>query len=181
MFYFQFFNYLFISLTRFSVKKCGTSTIYMIVFGAISTPLPFWGGMAGIFKLFLGLIIGLFLDCAFLVKKMTLKIIFGAILGGIIWWVPTFIIWQLWNLPIVEAMSSMLKAGTPQFTAGNGWIDLSGILNLPITEFNLELIKFSLICGLISSIPILIAIFIGYRLFLEIKKTSIYERFTNYQ
>ncbi|MHA1720045.1 MAG: hypothetical protein DRO88_06195 [Promethearchaeia archaeon] len=175
------FNYLFISLTRFSVNKCGTSTIYMIVFGAISTPLPFWGGMAGIFKLFLGLIIGLFLDCAFLVKKMTLKIIFGAILGGIIWWVPTFIIWQLWNLPIVEAMSSMLKAGTPQFTAGNGWIDLSGILNLPITEFNLELIKFSLICGLISSIPILIAIFIGYRLFLEIKKTSIYERFTNYQ
>lgn len=175
------FNYLFISLTRFSVNKYGTSTVYMIVFGAISTPLPFWGGMAGIFKLFLGLIIGLFLDCAFLVKKMILKIIFGAILGGIIWWVPTFIIWQLWNLPIVEAMSSMLKAGTPQFTAGNGWIDLSGILNLPITEFNLELIKFSLICGLISSIPILIAIFIGYRLFLEIKKTSIYERFTNYQ
>ncbi len=174
-------NFLFISLTRFSVDKFGTLTIYMIVFGAISAPLPFWGGIAGIFKLFLGLLIGILLDCAFLFRKITLKIVMGAILGAIIWWLPTFIIWQLWNLPIVEAMSNMLKAGTQQFTMGNGWIDLSGFLDLPITEFNFELIKFAIICGLISAVPVLITCIIGYQLFLQIKKTSVYERFTNYQ
>lgn len=174
-------NFLFISLTRNTIDKFGTITIYMIVFGAISAPLPFWGGTAGIFKLFLGLIIGVLLDCVFLFRKIALKIGMGAILGAIIWWLPTFIIWQLWNLPIVEAMSNMLKAGTQQFTIGNGWIDLSGILDLPITEFNFELVKFAFICGLISATPVLIACIIGYQLFLQIKKTSVYERFTNYQ
>ena len=173
-------NFLFISLTRFSVDKFGTLTIYMIVFGAISAPLPFWGGTAGIFKLFLGLIIGVLLDCAFLFKKNAVKIVMGAILGAIIWWIPTFIIWQLWNLPIVEAMSNMLKAGTQQFTMGNGWIDLSGILNLPITKLNFDLIMFAVMCGLISAVPVLIACIIGYQLFLQIKKTTVYERFTNY-
>lgn len=174
-------NFLFISLTRTSVDKFGTLTIYMIVFGAISAPLPFWGGTAGIFKLFLGIIIGVLLDCAFLFRKTYLKIVVGAIIGSIIWWLPTFVIWQLWNLPIVEAMSNMLKAGTQQFAMGNGWIDLSGILDLPITELNFELIKFAIICGLISAVPVLIACIFGYRLFLQIKKTSVYERFTNYQ
>jgi len=173
-------NFLFISLTRFSVDKFGTLTIYMIVFGAISAPLPFWGGIAGIFKLLLGLIIGVLLDCAFQFKKIALKIVMGAILGAIIWWIPTFIIWQLWNLPIVEAMSNMLKAGTQQFTMGNDWIDLSGFLNLPITNLNFDLIIFAIMCGLISAVPVLIASIIGYQLFLQIKKTTVFERFTNY-
>ncbi|QEE17498.1 hypothetical protein DSAG12_03335 [Promethearchaeum syntrophicum] len=174
-------NFLFIALTKNTVDKFGTITIYMIVFGAISSPLPFWGGTAGIFKLILGLIIGVLLDCVFHFKKIALKIVMGAILGSIIWWLPTFIIWKLWNLSIVEAMSNMLKAGTQQFSMGNGWIDLSGILELPITELNYELVKFAIICGVISSIPVFFACIIGYQMFLQIKKTSIYERFTNYQ
>ena len=78
-------------------------------------------------------------------------------------------------------MSNMLKAGTQQFTMGNGWIDLSGFLNLPITNLNFDLIIFAVICGLISAVPVLIACIIGYQLFLQIKKTSVYERFTNYR
>ncbi len=169
-------NFIFIGLVKFSVDKFGSLTMYMTLFGVIASPLTFWGSTPGIWKIGLGFIIGLLLDGVFLMNlNKYIQIFIAGIIGSIIWWLPTFIIWQLLGLPNVTGFSSMLNHASPNF---NGAIDFSGLLNLPITKMGWDLVWFGIMCGLLSAGPVIIALYVSYGFFKRIEKTAVYKRFS---
>ncbi len=171
----------FIGLSKFVVKKHWTSTLFLFVFSALSIPTTMFGAVPGIYKLVVGLAIGILLDIAFLPRKNYLKILIGGIIGSIFWWLALFTVWQLLYPPnevnMVFAFSNMLNGASPLYAAKNGVIDLSGFVTLPITALGFEFLKFCLIIGLLSAIPCIIGVLAGYGLYKSIEKTAIYEKF----
>ena len=77
-------------------------------------------------------------------------------------------------MPFVTAFSNLLNATSPYF---NGFLDFSAILNLPINGFGIDFFIFSLLCGLVSSIPVILSCSIGYYIFKKIEPTAVYQRF----
>ena len=155
-------NFILITFTKLIADKHGTITLYLFIFSLLSIPTSLFGGVAGIYKIFVGLLIGLMLDIAFIPKKTSIKLLFGAIIGSILWWISLFTIWQLFQLPFVTGFSSMLNSASENYA---GSIDLSRIVNLPIVGFGADFYLFAVLCGLLSSVPCLIARYGGYSLF----------------
>ncbi len=164
-------NFIFITFTKLMVDKYETITIYLTIFGILSIPTAMFGGVAGVYKIVVGFMIGFFLDLALSFDKKSIKIIFGSIIGSIFWWMLLFIIWQAFQLPFVTAFSNLF----------NSTIDISGIVTIPIIGFGGPFFLFAIICGFISAIPCILGSLIGYYLFISIKKTAIYEKFINMQ
>jgi hypothetical protein len=174
------FDLVFIALCKFTIKKPWTSTFYLLIFSILAIPTTMFGAVPGIYKIAVGLFIGILLDIAFLPKNDYLKIITGGILGSIFWWLALFTVWQLLyprEINMVFIFSNLLNGDFLNFNEVNGFLDLSLIVELPITGFGVNFLKFSLLVGLISSIPCILGIFGGYGLFISIKKTSIFEKF----
>lgn len=167
-------NFLFLTLTKLLVDKPGTLTIYLVVFGVLSIPTSLFGGVAGPYKIVVGLAIGLLLDLAFWPKKIGIKIALGAILGSIFWWIATFTVWQAFNLPFVLAFSQMLNPAAPIY---NGSINFSPFMQLPITGFGKDFFLFATFCGLLSAGPVLLACIFAHNLFKKIVPTAVYQRF----
>ncbi len=167
-------NFLLLYLTRNIVDKKGTCTLYLTIFGLISIPSPLFGGVAGPYKILVGFCIGITLDLVFIIRKNILRIICIGIIGSIVWWIITFSIWELFNLPFVTAFSNLLNATNPNFS---GFLDFSAILNLPINGFGIDFFIFSLLCGLVSSIPVILCCFFGFYIFKKIEPTAVYQRF----
>ncbi|NMC07426.1 MAG: hypothetical protein GYA24_19580 [Candidatus Lokiarchaeota archaeon] len=170
-------NFMLMSIARLVVDKAGTLAIYLTTFGVLSIPTPLFGGIAGPYKIVVGLAIGLLLD-ATLVGKWAMKarlVMFGLV-GAVAWWVATYTIWQLFGLPFVTAFSNMFNAASASF---NGAISLSGIFHLPITGFGVDFLAFAAICGLFSAGPVLIGILAGYKVFLVMQASPQLARFRN--
>ncbi len=162
-------NFIFISLTKHLVDKFGSLTLYMFIFGALSIPTTFYGGFPGVYKLLAGLLVGLLLDFAFVIKKpIILKVLLGGFLGAIGWWFASFFIWTLLDYPFITGMSTLL----------NELVDLSNLITVPITEINQDFFFFVFICGLFSAIQCIVVSAITYPFAKSIKKTPIYEKFT---
>ncbi|MBN2156797.1 MAG: hypothetical protein JW776_12210 [Candidatus Lokiarchaeota archaeon] len=165
-------NFIFISLTKHLVDKFGTLVLYMIVFSALAIPTTFFGAFPGIYKLLVGVAIGILLDLVFFIKTPVLfKIFMGGLLGAIGWWLGTFLIWTLLGFPYVTGMSNFL----------NEFIPISRFISLPITKINSDFFLFVLICGLLSAIPCVLMCTITYPIAKTIKSTSIYEKFNQMQ
>jgi hypothetical protein len=160
-------NFLFLSLTKSMVRQFGTLTLYLTVFATMSIPTTMFGA-PGVYKILVGLAIGLCLDIVFLPKKPVLFIAIGGIGGAIAWWFATYSVWQAFGFPFVKAFSLLLKTDP---------INLSGIVNLPITGFGVDFVIFTLLCGLMSAGPVLVAVVAGYGIFKQIEKTALYQRF----
>lgn len=171
-------NFLFMSITRLLVNKYGTLTFYLTIFGLISIPTTLFGGVAGPYKILVGLAIGIGLDALFLPKSPWLKIILGSIGGSIIWWVMTFTIWQAFNFPFVTAFSNLVNSTSSQF---NGWIALSGFIHLPITKFGPDFFLFAVFCGLLSAVPVFMVSFAALGIYKRIEKTAVYLKFKDMQ
>ncbi|MBY9005818.1 MAG: hypothetical protein KGD63_03585 [Candidatus Lokiarchaeota archaeon] len=171
-------NFLILYLTRNVVDKYGTCTLYLTIFGLISIPTPLFGGIAGPYKILVGFCVGVLLDLVFFVKKNIPRIIFIGIIGSIIWWTITFSIWELFDLPFVTAFSNLLNATSPSF---NGFIDFSKLLYLPISGFGIDFFVFSVLCGLLSSIPVMTSCIFGHYMFKKIESTAVYQRFQSIQ
>lgn len=161
-------NFLFMSITKRVVEQFGSLTLYLAIFSTLAIPTSLFGGVAGVYKIVVGVAIGLLLDLAFLPKNLIVKLLTGSILGAIFWWIATYSVWQAFGLPFVTAFSNVVK---------NSSIDISALVALPVTGFGWEFFKFALICGLLSAGPVLIACTIGFVIFERIKKTASYQRF----
>jgi hypothetical protein len=161
-------NFLFMSITKRMVDKFGTLTLYLAIFATLAIPTSMFGGVAGAYKIIVGVAIGLLLDLAFLPKKPIIKLLTGGILGAIFWWVATYTVWQAFSLPFVTNFSKLMK---------NSSIDITAFVTLPISGFGIEFYKFAVICGILSAGPVLIACILGFVLFERIKKTASYQRF----
>jgi hypothetical protein len=163
-------NFVFISLTKQLIDKFGTLLLYMAVFSAISVPTTFYGATPGLYKLLVGVVVGLLLDCMFAIKKpVFLKIVIGGIFGAILWWMGSFLIWTLLKFPYITGMSNLV----------NNFIDISRLISIPITSINGDFMLFCLVCGLLSSIPCIVLMLTSYPLVLALKKTAIYGKFTS--
>ncbi|WP_371805507.1 hypothetical protein [Candidatus Lokiarchaeum ossiferum] len=171
-------NFIFITFTKLMVNKHGTATIFLTIFATISIPTAMFGGVPGAYKILIGAVIGICLDLIFSIKNKIAKIIAGGILGAVIWWITLFTIWQLFKFPFVTGFSNLLNAASPNFAES---IDLSNIIQLPITGFGGAFFAFATLCGLLSAIPCVIGGFIGFGLFRTIEKTALYEKFQNMQ
>ncbi|MCK5342787.1 MAG: hypothetical protein KAR20_05255, partial [Candidatus Heimdallarchaeota archaeon] len=167
-------NFVFITFIKLLVGKFGVITLYMTIFSILTIPTTMFGGVAGIYKLIIGLIIGMSLDLAFLPKKIPIKLSLGTFLGAILWWICLFTVWQLFRLPFVTAFSNLVNSASVVFA---GSLDLSPFLSLPITSFSPDFFLFALICGGLSGIPCLLASLGGLGLFRAISRTSIYDKF----
>ena len=167
-------NFVFVSFLKLLIDKFGVITLYLTLFGVLTIPTTMFGGVAGIYKIVIGFIIGVSLDIAFLPKKYPLKLFFGAFFGAVVWWICLFTVWELFQLPFVTAFSNLLNSASTLFA---GSLDFSAILTLPITSFSLDFFLFALICGGLSGIPCLLASFGGFGLYRAISKTSIYDKF----
>jgi hypothetical protein len=165
-------NFMFISLTKHLVDKIGALIMYMIVFSAMAIPTTFYGGTPGVYKLLAGLLVGLLLDVAYIVKKpVIVKIIMGGLIGSIGWWLGTFLVWTGLGFPFITGMSNLF----------NSLIDLSSVMSLPITGINGDFFLFVLLCGVFSAFQCILLTFLTYPIAKAIKKTAIYTRFTSYK
>ena len=174
------FDLVFIALCKFTIKKPWTSTFYLLIFSILAIPTTMFGAVPGIYKIAIGFFIGILLDIAFLPKNDYIKIITGGFLGSIFWWLALFTVWQLLypkEINMVFIFSNLLNGDFVNFHELNGFLDLSKMIQLPITGFGVEFLKFSLLVGIISCLPCILGIFGGYGLFNSIKKTSIFEKF----
>lgn len=169
-------NFIFITITKYSIEKFGSLTLYLIIFSIISIPTNLFGGVAGIYKVIVGLVLGFLLDIVFLPKNTKIRFLTSSIFGSIFWWISVFTIWEIFNLPFVFAFSNALK--TNSFI--NSIIPVSEFINLPIVGFGWEFLKFSIFCGLISAFTVIIGFLIGYRLFMKMNKTSIFKMLNQY-
>ena len=164
-------NFIFISLTKHLIDKFGALILYMLVFSVISIPTTFFGSTPGVYKLLVGLAVGILLDIVNLIKKpIVLKIILGGLFGAIIWWMSTFLIWSTLGYPFVTGMSNLV----------NNMINLSSFISIPITQINGDFFLFALICGSLSAIQCILMTATTYPLAQAIKKTAIYDKFTSY-
>ncbi len=171
-------NFIFIAFTKLMVNKHGTITIYLIIFGILSIPTTMFGATPGAYKILIGAVIGIGLDVVFSFPNKIGKIIIGGILGSVIWWIALFSIWQLFQFPFVTGFSNLLNSASAIYA---GSIDLSTIIQLPITGFGGPFFAFATLCGLFSAIPCVIGGFLGYGMFKTIEKTALYEKFHNMQ
>lgn len=174
-------NFVFMVLTKLMVKKYGSLTLYLVIFGLLSIPTTLFGGQPGIYKVLIGLALGLLLDFAYIPTKLPIKLVVGSILGAIIWWIITFSIWQAFGGDLAKQVlgfSSMLNAASPRY---NGSINLNTLVTLPITKFDNNFVIFCILCGLISAGPVLIANLASYSLYKRISKTTVYTRFQQVQ
>jgi hypothetical protein len=167
-------NFVFITFLKLLINKFGVITLYLTMFSILTIPTTMFGGVAGIYKIIIGFVIGISLDIAFLPKKYPLKLFFGAFIGAVVWWICLFTVWELFQLPFVTAFSNLLNSASTIFA---GSLDLSAILSLPITSFSLDFFLFALICGGLSGMPCLLASLGGLGLYRAISKTSIYDKF----
>ncbi|WP_457559620.1 hypothetical protein [Candidatus Harpocratesius sp.] len=162
-------NFLFISLTKYLIDdRFGSLTLYMIIFGTIAAPTTFFGSVPGIYKIVVGIIIGIILDAVYLIKIQIIRPIIVGILGSTIWWLSTFTIWTLFQFPYVMGFSNLF----------NAFWNISSFVSIPVMEISWNLVKFSLVCGITSSLPTIIMCYISWGLFLSVKKTAIYARFS---
>ena len=160
-------NFIFLTLTKKMVPRFGSLTLFLIVYGILAFPTTLFGGTPGIYKVVVGLIIGLFLDLVYLPSRPALQLLLAAILGSIIWWTITFIIWAGFGFAFVIAFASMF----------NSVINISSLIQLPLINFSGDFFIFAVICGGLSAAPVLIANILGYRVFKRIEKTILYEQF----
>lgn len=162
-------NLIFIALTKYLVNdRFGSLTLYMIIFGTIAVPTSFFGANPGVYKIIVGLFIGITLDLFFMLKQKYLRPIIGGIGGSIMWWIMTFTVWNLFNFPYVAGFSVLF----------NEFWNISNIVTIPIPGISLDMVLFALICGISTSLPAILACFIAYGLFKQIEKTAIYSRFS---
>jgi hypothetical protein len=169
-------NFMLMTTTRFIIDKPGVLIIYLATFGALSIPTPLFGGVAGPYKIVVGLAIGALLDFAYSWKNIAVKLVSGAVAGSIAWWVATYTVWQAFGLPFVTGFSNMFNAASIAF---NGGIDLSPILHLPINGFSMDFFAFAVLCGFFSSGPVLIGNIAGYKLYKVIQSSPQLVRFRN--
>lgn len=144
----------------------------MIVFSVIAVPTTFFGAVPGVYKIVVGVIVGILLDLAYTIKKpVALKIIIGGLVGAISWWMATFLIWTAFGYPFVTGMSNLL----------NNFIDMTWLISVPISHINGDFLLFIIFCGLLSSIQSIFFSAISYPIAQIIKKTAIYDRFTSFR
>lgn len=161
-------NFIFISITRNLVPRFGTLTLYLAVFGTIAIPTTLFGGIPGPYKILVGVAIGLCLDLIFLPRNAIVRVFTGGLLGGICWWFATYTIWQAFGFPFVRAFSLLVK---------NSIFNIPTLMTLPIMGFGWDFVIFTIYCGILSAIPVLIATGIGFGIFTQIRKTAVYKRF----
>ena len=161
-------NFLFITLTKYIVNDWfGTSTIYMLIFGIIAAPTSFFGAIPGLYKILVGLVIGILLDFVFLIRIPSIRPIFVGILGSTVWWIASFMVWTLFQFPYVTGFSNLF----------NAFWNISGFVSIPITGISYDLVKFALICGITSSLPSILTCYIAFYIFQKIKPSAVYARF----
>jgi hypothetical protein len=164
-------NFIFISLTKHLVDKFGALIVYMLVFSSLAIPTTFFGSTPGVYKLLVGIIVGIFLDTAYFVKKpVILRILLGGLIGAITWWIGTFLIWTALGYPFVTGMSNLM----------NEVVNISTFISIPINKINRDFFLFTLICGSLSAFQCIIMTGITFPIAQTIKKTAIYDKFTNY-
>jgi hypothetical protein len=98
----------------------------------------------------------------------------GGLIGSLFWWIGLFTVWQLFQLPFVTGFSTLLMGGHENYA---GFVDLSNVVNLPITGFSGDFFLFGTLVGLISAIPCVIGIAGGYGLYRAVRNTAIYDKF----
>jgi hypothetical protein len=160
-------NFIFFVITKNLVNKFGTLGLYFLIYGVLAIPTPLFGGVAGVYKVVVGVAIGLVLDVLFLPKNKIVRMITVAFGGSLFWWTVVYSIWQLFDLPFVTAFSNLM----------NGTFDLSAIITIPITGFGVDFFLFAFICGLFSAGPDFIATILADMTSNKIKKTAVYSRF----
>lgn len=163
------------------VKKYGSLTLYLIIFGLLAIPTTLFGGQPGIYKVLIGFALGLLLDLVYIPTKIPAKLVIGSVLGAIIWWIITFSVWQAFGGALalqVTGFSNMLNAASPKY---NGIINLNTMVSLPITTFGGNFILFCIYCGLLSAGPVLFANIASYFIYTRISKTSVFARFQQVQ
>ena len=144
----------------------------MLVFSTLAIPTTFYGATPGVYKLLVGLVVGVLLDLGYSIKKpAVLKIIIGGLFGPILWWVGTFLLWTAFGFPFVTGMSNFL----------NQFIELTGFISIPITDVNGDFFLFTLLCGVLSSIQCISMTAITYPIAQTIKKTAIFHKFAVHQ
>jgi hypothetical protein len=171
-------NFIFMVITKLMVKKYGSLTLYLVIFGLISIPTTLFGGQPGIYKVLIGLALGLLLDLCYVPEKIPVKLILGSILGSIVWWIITFSVWQGFGFVFVKGFSQMLNAAAPVY---NGQINFNSFVTLPITGFGPDFFKFCVLCGLLSAGPVFIANLGAYFTYKKIARTTVFARFQQVQ
>jgi hypothetical protein len=85
-------------------------TLYFLVYGLLTMPTTIWGSTPGLFKPFLGILIGLSLDLLTLKlkphRRLTQSII--PVVFPVIFWCWTALVWQMAGLPIVQIFQMMI-------------------------------------------------------------------------
>ncbi len=162
-------NFIFISLTKYLVNdRFGSLTLYMIIFGAMAAPTTFFGVIPGLYKILAGVMIGISLDIAFLIRIRYLRPIIGGLIGSITWWLTSFTVWTLFQFPYVAGFSNLF----------NAFWNISGFITLPVVDVSINMVKFALICGITSSLPTILACFFSFGLYKKIEPSAVYSRFT---
>ncbi len=102
---------LFLAYVVWTLTKKPIFTLYFFIYGLLTMPTTIWGSTPGLFKPFLGITIGLFLDLLTLKLKpqsrfsrCTMAIVFP-----VVFWCCTAFVWQIAGLPIVQIFQTMIK------------------------------------------------------------------------
>ena len=166
-------NFILMWISKRIVPKFGSLTLYLAIYGLLSFATPLFGGVAGYYKIIIGAALGLAFDVIYLVlenQKQGLLIIVFSIIGAFVWWLITFTIWSAFGFPFVTAFSSLY----------NSMIPISSIITIPVSNFTADWFVFTLICGLTSAIPVLIAVILSELIAKKIMNSALYSKFKNF-
>jgi hypothetical protein len=102
---------LFLAYIVWALTRKPVFTLYFLVYGLLTMPTTIWGSTPGLFKPFLGILIGLSLDLLTLKLKPQGRFAQGmlAIVFPVIFWCWTALVWQVAGLPIVQIFQTMIK------------------------------------------------------------------------
>ena len=166
-------NFILMWISKRIVPKFGSLTLYLSIYGLLSFATPLFGGVAGYYKIIIGAALGVAFDGIYLIlenKNQGLLIIVFSITGAFVWWIITFTIWSAFGFAFVRAFSGLY----------NSVIPISSIITIPITDFTADWFIFTLICGLTSAIPVLIAVIASELIAKKIMKSALYTKFKNF-
>jgi hypothetical protein len=166
-------NFILMWISKRIVPKFGSLTLYLGIYGLLSWATPLFGAVAGYYKIVIGAALGLAFDAIYMAlekQKQGLLIGIFSIGGAFVWWLITFTIWSAFGFPFVRAFSGLY----------NSVIPISSIITVPVVDFTSDWFIFTIICGLTSAIPVLIAVVVSEFIARRIMKTALYTKFTNF-
>ncbi len=166
-------NFILMWISKRIVPKFGALTLYLGIYGLLSWATPLFGATAGYYKIIIGAALGFAFDAIYLgleKQKQGIALAVFSIVGAFVWWVITFTIWSAFGFPFVRAFSGLY----------NSVIPISSIITVPVNNFTVDWFIFTLICGLTSAIPVLIAVVLSEFIARKVMKTALYTKFKNF-